>query len=297
MRCCLPPAPPASPPSNDITTTYGHAQQSRHPPPISQQALFHQCSCLHRSPPLQGLLPHPPLLNHPDCLNPLSGLITTHTFVPALSVTHKLTGRANNARKTPLICYPPVSFFGLTFTTAGRHLGLRPFDPSPTFLGGPWPRRESSAPYNQRRHRSSRSPAAHAFLESSPCDYIAAPHFIASYLRISVDATVGPTHMPPHHLLPLGCCSDTQQLYPLLVVGWHRRLHPLVAPPLPQVSCAQDFAPNNSLAHPLPAATKRPRYPRQRRLFRARTHHASGQSPYPPVHRPFQPPRRHIRHH
>ena len=62
-----------------------------------QPALPHQCSYHHHGSPPQGLFPRPPLLNHSRYLDPLSGLLTIHTLVPALSVTPTPTGRANNA--------------------------------------------------------------------------------------------------------------------------------------------------------------------------------------------------------
>ena len=199
-------------------------------------------------------------------------------------------------RRTFLLRYHTMSFLGLTFTTTGRPLVLHSFDLSPTSLGGPRPRCERSAAYNRGRHSPSRSPNTHGSSGPNSSDYTVAPHIATSHLRPNVDATMGPAHMPLHHLLPPGCCSDTQHAYALLVVDRYGHLHPLVAPPLPQGPGAKVFAPKTSLAHSLRATTKRPRYSRQRRLFRAFAHHASGQRLYSPFHRPFQPPRRHVRH-
>ena len=175
-------------------------------------------------------------------------------------------------------------------------MGLHSFDLSPSSLGGPRPRRERSTAYNRRRHSPSRSPNTPGSPGPNSYDFTAAPHIATSHLRSNVDETVGPKHTPLHHPLPPGCCSDTQHDYALLLVDCHGHLHLLVAPPLPQVPGAKVFVPNKSLAHPLPAANKRPRYSRQHRPIRALTHHASGQRLFYPFHRPFQPPRRHVRH-
>ena len=86
---------------------------------------------------------------------------------------------------------------------------------------------------------------------------------------------MGPAHMPLDHLLPLRCFSHIQHAQAFLLVDRHGRFHPLVAPPLSQVSGAQDCAPKNSLVYPFHAVTKRPRHSRQRGLLRPPTLNAS----------------------
>ena len=63
----------------------------------------------------------------------------------------------------------------------------------------------------------------------------------------------------------LGCFLDAQHAYALFRLNRHGRLHPLVAPPLPQVPGGQEIVPNTFLVYPLLTATTRTGHPRQRR--------------------------------
>ena len=154
-------------------------------------------------------LPRSPLLckHYLDYRNPMSSPLMTSISVMRRALhLHRLGVRAT--WRAPLLRHPPVPLPGFSFTTTGRPLGLHPLDPSPTSGGGPDPRRKRPATQRQRQHRSFRPSTIHGL--NAPCLHSStpAPCPTPPHLRSSVDAPMGLTHMPLHHLLPLGFFSD-----------------------------------------------------------------------------------------
>lgn len=267
-------------------------------PPRSQLALLCQRSLRLRSPARQGLLIFPHLPNNRciNCRNPSSSLITTYPSVPASSTTPTSIGRANNVSRSSS---PPPSGFlhwvhlhrrrTTSSTTSPGSVAhcLRIFLPSPLKVGYIQPTRTPFvSPVDQTKlYRNKHG-------RPRPCSLPHPPRAHGSILM----------HQWALHTShsPTGCHSGASRTLGMLMrfYWWmgHERLYPMEAPPLPQGPGPQDFALNHSLAYLFLVVSKRPLRSRQRPLLRPSTHHASGQRLRPLFHRPFQPPRRRVRH-
>ena len=74
-------------------------------------------------------------------------------------------------------------------------------------------------------------------------------------LHPNADAPLGAEHMPRQLLPTPWSYPDGSHAGTVFLVDRHRRLRPLVNPPLPSLSGAQDLATHHSLADPLPPFT------------------------------------------